>query len=437
MDMDCGTWQSVRAAERWWSAEAGDSLQCMREMPDNSVDMVLTSPPYEDARFYNIAFKLRGQAWVDWAVPFYLECVRVCRGMVFWVVEGRTRNFVWSGTPFLFGADLIRAGVKLRKPPAMCRVGIAGSGGPDFLRNDYEFVVCSSKGKMPWSDNTACGHPPKWAPGGEMSYRLSDGTRRNQWGKGEKGGNGREQDGSFKHQDRPSHEFSTVGEARGWAPRGGPGHGGGDIANAKEYKPPKIANPGNLIKVKVGGGVMGDALCHTNEAPFAEQFAEQMIRPFCPPGGIVLDPFVGSGTALAVAVKFMRRAIGFDIRESQILTCSRRVPKMATLLHPDALEVIRAGGMPDCPGKRTPVGAPGGEPAGGGTGDGASLDQAGPAADGAGDDGQPAGQKNPKKRPVRVRKKKQAADRDLHGGLPDAPDGGAAADGEHPVGSAA
>ena len=32
--------------------------------------------------------------------------------------------------------------------------------------------VIGREGKLPWSDNTACGHPPKWAPGGEMSHRL-------------------------------------------------------------------------------------------------------------------------------------------------------------------------------------------------------------------------------------------------------------------------
>jgi hypothetical protein len=62
-------------------------------------------------------------------------------------------------------ADLHRAGFNLRKPPIFNRVGIPGSGGPDWLRNDYEFIVCTTRtGKLPWADNTACGHPPKWAP---------------------------------------------------------------------------------------------------------------------------------------------------------------------------------------------------------------------------------------------------------------------------------
>jgi site-specific DNA-methyltransferase (adenine-specific) len=49
-------------------------------------------------------------------------------------------------------------------------------------------------------------------------------------------------------------------------------------------------------------------------------FPEALIRPrilsSCPPGGTVLDPFCGTGSALAVAVSTGRAAIGFDASES-------------------------------------------------------------------------------------------------------------------------
>lgn len=163
----------------------GDCLEIMRSMETDSVDLVLCSPPYEAARTYGIDFKLTGQDWVDWAKTRYLECLRISRGLVAWNVEGQTRRFRYSAAPILLAADLHRANVHLRKPPIFHRVGIPGSGGPDWLRNDYEFVICAtSGGKLPWSDNVAMGHSPKWAPGGEMSHRLSDGTKRNQWGGG-------------------------------------------------------------------------------------------------------------------------------------------------------------------------------------------------------------------------------------------------------------
>jgi len=53
-------------------------------LADNSVDLVFCSPPYEDARTYDIDFSLKGEAWVAWAIPGFMECLRVCRGLVAW-----------------------------------------------------------------------------------------------------------------------------------------------------------------------------------------------------------------------------------------------------------------------------------------------------------------------------------------------------------------
>src|SRR5690606_40982646 len=124
-----------------------------------------------------ICFDKQGQEWVDWMVGLWKEMHRVSSGLVAMVVEGRTFDFQWTATPVLLMADLHRAGFKLRKPQIYRRIGIPGTGGTDWFRNDYEFVVCTSKGKLPWSDNTACGHPALHLPGGKFSHRTADGKR--------------------------------------------------------------------------------------------------------------------------------------------------------------------------------------------------------------------------------------------------------------------
>jgi len=343
-----------------WSVEQGDNLAWLKSLPDQCVDLVLTSSPYEAARTYNVDFNLRGQPFVDWCVERFVECVRVCRGLTAWVIEGQTRQFRWSATPALLMADLHRRGVKLRKPPAFCRVGIPGSGGPDWLRNDFEFVICATHGKLPWSDNTAMGHPPKWAPGGEMSNRLSSGARVNQWGHPiDSGATVTNGDGITRSKGkRPSHrvaEHENFGGGRGEVVKGSHAR---DIVGKPQpeafmgYDPPTLANPGNEIKTTftadevrgilaacgvtdataseqvrciVGGGVMGSDLCHENEAPFPESLAEFFIRSFCPPNGIVCDPHSGSGTTLAVARYLDRRGIACDVRESQVELTKRRM----------------------------------------------------------------------------------------------------------------
>lgn len=263
----------------------GDCLEVLRSMPDKSVDLVLGSPPYEDARTYGMNFKLRGQAWVDWMIERWREMQRVSRGLVVMVIEGKTKNFRWSATPMLLGADLHRAGLHLRKPPAFFRVGIPGSGGPDWFRNDWEFcLVTSQPGKLHWSDNTACGHAPKWNPGGDPTHRMKNGRR--------------------------VHKLHTKADA--------------DCKRQQGYNPPTKANPGNVISCKVGGGLMGSKLSHENEAPFPESLVLRFVLSFVPPGGVVLDPFMGSGTTAAVAIKNGRDWIGIDARESQVELTKRR-----------------------------------------------------------------------------------------------------------------
>lgn len=275
----------------------GDCIEI--PMPDQSVDLVVCSPPYEAARTYGIDFNLAGHRWVAWAVARYMECLRVSRGLVVWVVEGQTRQYRWSCAPIHLMAALDHRGVCVRKPPVYRRNGIPGSGGPDWLRNDYEFCVCATAepGRLLWSDNTACGHPPKCPPGGQPSHRKRNGDRVN--------------------ADGPIVDIETrkrVGSHRAHRQAG------------RVYKAPKLANPGNVIDCgAAGGNNMGSKLAHENEAPFPERLAEFFIRSFCPEGGTVLDCFSGSGTTAAVAMRLGRSAVAMDVRESQIDLTKRRV----------------------------------------------------------------------------------------------------------------
>lgn len=274
-----------------YDIQCGDCLDWFRRMPADSVDLTLGSPPYEAARSYGIDWTLRGQAWVDWMVEVFREASRVTRGAVVMVVEGQTRKYRWSATPALLMADLHRAGFNLRKPPAYYRHGIPGSGGPDWFRNDYEFCVCVTRGgKLPWSDNTAAGHPPKGPPGGKMSYRRADGRRVNA-------------------------QLSTEVTRRNV----------NGTRDAGIYLPPVLANPGNVIKCLVGGGHLGHDLAHENEAPFPLKLADFFVRSLCPPGGVVADPFSGSATTGHAALVSGRSYLGCDIRQSQVDLGNRRL----------------------------------------------------------------------------------------------------------------
>jgi hypothetical protein len=291
--------QAVLGGSSSWAAVHADRLDFLRALPADSVDLVLGSPPYGGQRSYNMGFDLRGQAWVDWVAETYREALRVCTGLVAFVLQGETKDYAWSGTPALLMADLLRAGVTLRNPPIYHRVGIPGSGGPDWLRNDYEFVVCATRGgPLPWSDNTAMGHAPRYAPGGDLSHRRRDGSRVN--------------------------GYATMEERNSLGPHRARQRAG------RVYEPPEKANPGNVIRCSVGGGNMGDSDCHDNEAAFAEDLAAFFVRSFCPPGGVALDCFSGSGTTGKTAVLLGRRFVGCDVRADQVELSRRRIGQLCS-----------------------------------------------------------------------------------------------------------
>lgn len=321
---------AVLAGERTYAFQHGCSLEFMRSLPDDCVDLIFGSPPYENARWYGeLNFKMKAQDWVDWMIPFFAEGRRVCRGLMALVVgHGRTEDWRWSGAPTLLEADLIRAGFRLRNPPVYARRGICGSGQEDWIRADHERVIClacNDEGPFPWSNNVAHGHPPKWAPGGEMSAFNQKCERRNQWGGSENGIGTRRPGGQIQGKSRPSHRRARKARAED-----------GEI-KAQGYQAPALANPGNLIHAgeveevgdvvygNVGGGHMGNKLAGLNEASMPMWLAEFFILSWCPPRGVVLDPFVGSGTTVHVAVENRRRAIGVDLRESQVALAQRRL----------------------------------------------------------------------------------------------------------------
>ncbi len=263
----------------------GNFLEVAADWPDDCVDLVFTSPPYEDRRAYENAWKdLKGEEYVEWAKKAIRLAARLSRGLAVFVIDGKGNQGTYTATPEKIIADLHREGYAVWRTACYAKnAGTPGSGGTQGLKGNWEPViqVCKRKGRLPWADNTACGEPCKYGPGGAFGNRNKDGTRA--------------KDGKAK------------------------------AAAGKPYIPPKLANPGNMVFCKTGGGNIGHKLAHENEAPFPEALAEMWVRSYCPPGGVVLDPFCGGGTTVCVARKFGRKWIGIDLRQSQLDLTTKRM----------------------------------------------------------------------------------------------------------------
>jgi site-specific DNA-methyltransferase (adenine-specific) len=71
--------------------------------------------------------------------------------------------------------------------------------------------------------------------------------------------------------------------------------------------------------------------CHgyaTNETQKPEAIVTPLVAFSVPPGGVVLDPFAGSGTTLVVARQTGRRAIGIELRREQCEDVVRRLAQI-------------------------------------------------------------------------------------------------------------
>jgi hypothetical protein len=213
----------------------------------------------------------------------------VSKGLVVWVCAGVTRDRTYQPGPEALLADWVRAGGSAYRPVYWHRVGIPGSGQDDWMRSDVEYCLAFKRpGGLPWSDNVANGHPPKFHSGGNATYRDAEGNRK-----------------GMPHTKR------VVGDGR---------------LHQQFYIEPKIANPGNLFSTGVaGGGRLGSPLGHQNEAPYPEKLPAWFIRSHCPPGGLVYDPFAGSGSTAAAALSEGRRYVASDLRQSQCELTRRRV----------------------------------------------------------------------------------------------------------------
>lgn len=103
----------------------------------------------------------------------------------------------------------------------------------------------------------------------------------------------------------------------------------------RKQRPPQWGEIGENVYTSEDGGPrqMGSVLyvrgCHgyaVNETQKPEGIVAPLVAFSVPPGGLVVDPFAGSGTTLVVSRREGRRAVGIELRREQ---CERIVERLA------------------------------------------------------------------------------------------------------------
>lgn len=121
----------------------GDCLEAMKEIPDKSVDMVLTSPPYDNLRTYNGSLDWGEHVWK----PIIQDLFRIVKqgGVIVWVVGDATIKGSETGTSFKQALWAKECGFNLHDTMIYAKDGISF---PDQNRyqNSFEYMFVLSKG---------------------------------------------------------------------------------------------------------------------------------------------------------------------------------------------------------------------------------------------------------------------------------------------------
>lgn len=89
---------------------------------------------------------------------------------------------------------------------------------------------------------------------------------------------------------------------------------------------PRGAKPRSVVSIPVGR-----TRDNEHDAPMALELADLLVRLSCPPGGVVLDPFCGSGTTCLAARRLGRSSIGIDVDADAYRIAARRLSQQSLL----------------------------------------------------------------------------------------------------------
>lgn len=306
----------------------GDCLDVLRSLPEASVDAVVTDPPY------GLAFM--GKRW-DYDVPpveVWEECLRVLRdgGRLLCFAGTRTMHRMWcniedagftieDSIAWMYGSGFPKHRSKLK--PAYEPVCVARKGSVAPLNIDVCRIAGGERPLIQADRGKGRGHALSGGLDGTLhGSKCAGSTTEGRWPANvlldeEAAALLDEQSGTLKSGARRAGEYQPLGmyaNALGSRPEG-----------MERSMPALEANKGGASRfyyvAKASKRERGEGNTHPTVKPVS--LMEHLCKLVTPPGGAVLDPYMGSGTTGLAAVRNGFRFVGIE-REAEYLEIARR-----------------------------------------------------------------------------------------------------------------
>jgi len=245
----------------------GDSKEVLRQFPDNSVDLIFTSPPYADQRKKTYG-GISPEKYVEWFLPISGQLLRVLKPDGTFVLNIKEK--VVNGERSTYVLELI---LEMRKQ--------------GWLWTE-EFI---------WHKKNS--YPGKWPNRFRDSWeRLLQFNKSRKFNMYQEAVMVPRGDWAQKRLNKLSETDKKRDESK---------VGSGFGKNISNWLNRDKVYPTNVLHMAT------ECNNKNHSAAFPESLPEWFIKLFTKPNDVVLDPFMGSGTTNVVANRMHRNSIGIDI----------------------------------------------------------------------------------------------------------------------------